>query len=1454
MRQWQANILLFFIGVLSCGYSHAQLTADFSASPQQGCAPLVVSFSDLSTGGTITYREWIFGNGNTSVGNNANPTASYINGGTYDVTLIVANATDTATITKSDFIVVFPNPIPHFSYTPSIGCKPLTVSFTNQSTVPLIGVNNYTWDFGDGSPPDSSFSPTHTYQNAGTYTVTLSIVDGNGCTASKDSIDIITVEDKPIADFTTIGPSSSCTAPFTVNFSNTSVGNNLSYNWIFQSAGAATTTNPSISFSQTGQFNVTLIATNQAGCSDTAIKPNYITILPTQAAFSIPDTVCLGDSVFFQNQSVGATSYQWSFGNGQSATQKNPFTFYNASGARVVTLIAQNGTQCSDTLTDTVYVEQVTANFGVDTNFSCATPFTVQYIDSSSSNVTSWKWVWGDNIPFNNNTIVFGQFPQRTIFSDLKTNDKLVVTTNNGCQDSISIPNLVEVATPKASLITDRIQGCAPLTVHFQDTSSSVDPIDSLIWQIDTFGISFSSQDSFTFQNPGTYRICLKVFTIRGCIDSTCTTILVGEAPQIGYFTPHDSVCAGQLSYFFDQSTDSTKIDSWQWDFSDSNPPSNAEDPRYQFADTGWMNLTYIVGIAGCKDTLQVDSVVYVSGPLSQASRSINCSNPSTVSFSGSFTSGQRFLWDFGDSLGLDSTQLSPQYTYAQPGVYEVVFSVFNDSSGCTNREELKVTITDLKAHFTQSDTVGCAPLSLSFNANGSKGVHAFKYQWDFGNGNSNAFSIQPTQTFPTNGTYQNRLVVEDINGCTDTMIKVVTVLDPFAQFSLSATSGCHPFTPTFTNISLSDTTVKSYLWDMGTGDTVFAETPSYAFLLSDSLSKDSIEVLDTFLVRLLLEDTVGCTSSFSQQVVVSRTNSKLFVSDTGLCQGDTLTLFDSLQAPGYTFNWVIGNGDSISGNPVNYVVGSTGVFQSVLKKAGPTGCTTENALNQKLSVQEGVAPLFTATPRDSSCYPVQVTFTDTTQQTGVVRRYWQFFSGGNLITTTDSAVVNTYSRPGAFTVSLITETENGCTDTLTKPKYINIDGPAGRMEVFPDTACKGDTIVFKLRNGGNLGSYFLDYGDGKDTTLSESDSLVKYVYSQTGTISPIVILSDSQQTCPQTRIKKVYLQEVIAGFQFTSDSLWCNKAEVAINETSAGGDQTLYFVNGNPWDTTTSPLTLSFPNTYLLKQVVTDQATGCTDSLVKPIFVFPPPTVTGVSDTTLCEGSSIGITLSGAVSYQWSPANGLLPDTGASVVATPQQSRVYSIYAIDSNGCDTTLRWRVDIQPEWNFSAFGDTTIYQGETAFIGITSPANNLLVNWTPNTALSCLDCYDPSANPLATTTYEAVLRDPFGCFVADTTIVVEVIEAFSVALPSTFSPNGDGINDEIFVKGWGIKELITFEIYNRWGEMIFRSSDLNRGWDGTHQGEPQNMDSYVYLVKAIGYNNEEIVDKGTVTLIR
>jgi gliding motility-associated-like protein len=145
-------------------------------------------------------------------------------------------------------------------------------------------------------------------------------------------------------------------------------------------------------------------------------------------------------------------------------------------------------------------------------------------------------------------------------------------------------------------------------------------------------------------------------------------------------------------------------------------------------------------------------------------------------------------------------------------------------------------------------------------------------------------------------------------------------------------------------------------------------------------------------------------------------------------------------------------------------------------------------------------------------------------------------------------------------------------------------------------------------------------------------------------------------------------------------------------------------------------------------------------------------------------------------------------------------------------------------------------------------------NPIFNWHSNNYLSCNNCIDPfTYSKLDTSWYFVTVTDPAnGCFIEDSTIVY-LNEDMDIFIPNAFSPNGDENNDVLFVRGYCVKDIALI-VYDRWGEVVFKTNSMSYGWDGTYKDKEVAADVYAYVLDYILYNDKIKHAKGNVTLIR
>jgi len=241
-----------------------------------------------------------------------------------------------------------------------------------------------------------------------------------------------------------------------------------------------------------------------------------------------------------------------------------------------------------------------------------------------------------------------------------------------------------------------------------------------------------------------------------------------------------------------------------------------------------------------------------------------------------------------------------------------------------------------------------------------------------------------------------------------------------------------------------------------------------------------------------------------------------------------------------------------------------------------------------------------------------------------------------------------------------------------------------------------------------------------------------------------------------------------------------------------------------------------------------------------------------------VCQGSVAPLNVSGGISYVWSPSVYLSSSTGASVIASPTALGVYN-YAVtvtDTNGCISTDTLSVRVVGFPGITACCNSTITSGQNDTIRV-NPVLNTSVKWTPAAGLSCNTCTNPVAGPTITTLYYVTVESTNGCQSEDS-VLVTVKEKCSgdVFIPDAFSPNNDTRNDIFYlnISNSGCIQTMNFQIFDRWGNNVFESTDLNSGWDGKYKGKELNEAVFIYQLQATLTDGTSINKKGNISLIK
>lgn len=1429
-------VILAFIPL----WGSAQPQADFAVNKAQGCSPHLVTFTDQSSG-NVNNRQWYFGNGGTS--DTTTPIASYVNPGTYDVSLVVSNAQGQDSITKEDFITVFENPTAAFTVDQNGGCVPLSVNFQDQTNLGDAAISNWLWDFGDGTTSNQN-NPGHTYQIEGTYSVSLEVEDQNGCKDVVSKTDLIDVQQAPQTDFTS-DIKYGCEPPFEVNFSNQSTGgSNVNYEWKFGDGQSSSNKNPSHTYQNYGQFDVELIATSNGGCGDTITKTNFIIVDTLESNMYISQkNGCLKPNItefqFIDSTMPHANMHSWNFGDGFQVNGNYITHTYNSPGNYQVTLITGNQS-CKDTLVDSVHVQQVTADYNLDTLKACKPPLTVNFSDKSF-NADSWQW------NFDNGNTSNQQNPSQTFNSFGEYDISLVVTNPSGCIDSIQKRKVV-IQEPTASIFTDKEEGCAPLQTNLQSSIQAIGQVKGTLWDLGEGDTATTPDTSKVFQDTGVYQVTLKATTNLGCEATEEREIQVGNPPTGDFSINPDTGCVGE-SLTLNPTTDFA--DKRKWKFR-KNAPLKVNIPHYQYRDTGNYDVTLYLSHNGCQgDTIIKENYIKIEGPRAGFVTNQNCDNHYAPSFTDTSILADTLKWKFGDG---DSAFIpNPTHSYGQRGSYPVTLTVSNVSTGCTTSVSKDVVISEPRAKFTASDSLSCPPFkNLQLDADSSVDVAGLSYFWEYGNGqkwgplDTNDRSLlkqPPSPNYDTGGIYDIQLVVLDLKGCPDTATKSIQVFNHDTKIGANAFRGCDSLEVDFEDQTVTDTTITSREWQFGTGDSSSVNKPSYNY-----------NSTGTYPVTLITEDTLNCKDTATREVTITSPSAFFFATSQDACQGEEIRFVSSSSGNSLQLEWYFGDTTTATGKLPFHSYNYSDTFDVDLVITDNNQCKDTFTRKDYIRINDPVSQ-FIADTLNAACPPFLVNFENRTKGQNFDAK-WKF---GDKSGSVLNDPTHNYTRPGSYDVSLITSNKSGCADTLTKKDYIQIGGPDADYTVTPTQGCKPLKVQFNNFNQKDVETTTWDFGDGK-TQIGDT---VVHNYQNYGEFEPTMILSNNRQGNLECEYglpldSTIVIDTVDANFTLSSDSI-CEQETVSLTNQEVGAiqsrewqlDQDSTFSSKSP-----GPFKYdSFGNYSIQLKVTTNK--GCKDSTEKEVRVNPIPSIQASGGGFVCEGDSLQLNATDDPDYQysWQPKRGLNDPQLPYPIAAPDSSTQYQVQVTDENNCQNeSEKVQVTVQERPKLTIFSDTTIVIGDSADLRASTDYRVKNYRWQPADSLVCDTCQNTRVHPAKNTTYKLQVEDTADCFVVKDAVLVKVEDNMTLDVPGAFTPNNDGNNDQIFVRGWAIKDLIYFKIYNRWGELMFETTNLEEGWDGKYRGTVQNQETYFYRVKAKSITGEVKAQKGSFTLIR
>lgn len=1410
---------------------------NFSA-PSTVCAGTTVNFANQTISGVpgpVTYS-WNFGDGGTSTAQN--PTHTYSSAGTYNVSLLATNSQGCdSLLIRTSYITVLPQPTVSISANANHFCHPpANAVFSAQSTG--TGPYTYAWSFGDNGT-SALGNPPHTYQNNGTYNVTLVITDANGCKDTDVQAGFIIVGG-PTASFTP--PTGCANAP--VTFTSNSTPSGTSSYWNFGDGHTGSGSPAYNVYSTGGVYSVQLVA-DDGTCEDTTTLPVVINPDPVINFTFSPTQICsIPVNISFTSSAPAGSTYSWSFTNGGTSNSPNPTHPFASYAIDSAILVVTNTHGCQSRLAEPIGIYDLYAIATANDTNGCA-PLQITFGVHDSTNVpipganypypiTSYVWGFGDGSP--NST----QANPTHTYAAGEYTAYVTITTSNGCSATDSI-HVSAGNIPPVAITAQPTHICTDRMVYFHATPTNG---AYYTWHYgDITAIQTSLDDSTPVHQylfPGIYHPYV-VVSYNGCQDTVTVfnlTITVDSPKAI--FTPNYFCDTATKVVFTNNSMGGT---SYAWSFGDGMTDTTIA-PHHIYPGLGTYSVRLIAynASSGCYDTSISQISLQVPHPSFTANDTALCPGvPFTCTGTATGGSITGYFWyadgtympNNADSLFVDSFFAKGRHTIT-------LVAIDNHNCPDTITKANYILIAKPVDSFYFVPPIGCTPLTVHFidSSKDVPGAYIVSRSWFYGDNNSTPNGAATvTHTYTTGGTYYPTETIIDNIGCTDTLSSTTPVISskPTASFTASTLFPCKYVPMYFSNNSIN--AVSSY-WTFGDNGNSSAGTPNHTYTHNG-----------TYTVTLVVTDGNGCKDTMTQNAYlnVSNPTASFTPSDSTSICSPLIENFTNSSVNAVSYNWIFGNNSFSTLTNPSTPYQSPGNYTVLLVATDIHGCKDTATRNLKIY---GYAGEFTYSPL-TGCSPLTVSFV--ANITNVPHITWDFSDGNVSATTSSVTATHTYTNPGAYVPKLIISDSTGCSASSLGIDTIKVDAVIAGFTSQPYPVCIYDTVHFVDTSK----SYFTPvvtrtwtFNNGTPTHVV---SPVHYFGDTSGMAVHLVVINGNGCTDSINGNVTVHPLPVIT---VTKDTIICIHDSATL---IASGGVSYVWSPSTALGCPTCGTTHASPAVAAAYTVKGTDKYGCVNTDSTKVGLKIKTTDWPGQGGEICDKQSIGLKDSGAQSYNWYPPTGLSSTTIADPVASPTNSITYMVVAHEGTCIPDTNYVSVIVHPLPTVKATaGKTTLIAGGNTDLLI-SGANLTSYYWEPADMVTCDSCSRTLTKITETTTFTAVGTTQYGCQDSDHVTVNILCDKSQVFIPNTFTPNGDGQNDVFYPRGVGLQSISSFRIYNRWGELIFERdniqlNDESSGWDGTIKGGKPLPDVYVYVVEGVCDNGSAIDWKGDVTLIR
>lgn len=1027
---------------------------------------------------------------------------------------------------------------------------------------------------------------------------------------------------------------------------------------------------------------------------------------------------------------------------------------------------------------------------------------------------------------------------------------KMVARSLYGC-----LPDSVEhsfVTLPRAEpfFSASAKDGCGPLSVTF----SNLTPLKAQF----RYRWNFGNGQQSTLDDPGTvifqpnptfldtlYRVSLFAFNECDTIEYI-DSILVRSKPKAIFSVDKTRGCSPMVIKFINGSRGLGM--NYAWDFGDgtrinTNDPSTITHTYYTGVQQTFIAKLIVTNDCGI-DSFKLNIVVVpntIDLNVVVDGATLDGCVPHNVRIINNSRGGTIYRWNFGDGSTYVSS-LSAEvinHTYQLSGNYRISVQALNSCSDTTGFANV-VIYPKPKSDFNYTYLSNCIGDSIQFN---NQTDTATSYLWNFGDGIIST-SPNPKHSYLNSGVYSVLLIsyLQQPSGvvCVDSIRRTISVVDRLPGiFSVSdSILRCDPLSVRFLNLSVPSMATN---WDFGDGTFGQGDDIVHVFPRNGE-----------YTVKMRAVDPGGCLYEYQKKIVGRKPEGQLNYSGGLVC--DLQPVRFNLTTS-YADSVKIDFGDGIIANAttstVYHVYSTPGIYiPKIIMYSGANGaCQITLKGNDSIYVDKLHSGFKFI--KSQQCDKTLLAFTDTAFAFSGVSKYEWVFGDGQR--SNDKAPIHQYSTSGLYNIQLNITSVWGCTDTFSIIEPVVVNTTPIAAFTMPVNICVNDSVAFQ---NSTVSADPVTYVFWKlNTGLTSNGNTFKTRFDTSGSYV-LTLIVGTTFGCYDTITKNFEVRSLPA-LNVSPDVQICKGQVTSI---SASGSDNYIWLPGNGLSCTSCASPLAAPDFTTNYKVLTTNQFGCIKSDSVLVKVIQPFRISISPTDTLCIGESTQLQASGAHHYSWAPASGLSCLLCPAPIANPDQTTTYRVVGFDNENCFTDTGYirivvgdqlKVDLGPDQKLST--------------GTILPIQPIVLNgpirtnyWSPSNDISCINCPSPTITVKKDACYILDAESIYGCKASDTLCISVFCSSSQVFIPNAFTPDGDGLNDILMVRGTGIKIVKKFIIFNRWGEVVFDKQNFNVndsrfGWDGKIRGVKASPDVYVYLVEVACENDTIYSYKGNVTII-